>query len=162
MRREYAKRVKRVFTAYEPYSFGKLGSLGSATYMLIRQHDFPDTYEDHETLMQADHDRVVYWDHEHASRCFQEHTGSGHLESWARRASASAILKFLKDLLKADPDIKWTGFRILGSVHRGNGYPVWGLELFAKDPKSKTKVYSGQRAPNVKGGTSIFGGGYYA
>jgi hypothetical protein len=39
---------------------------------------------------------------------------------------------------------------LLGSVNHGSGYPVWSLQLFAKHPDSKTVVYTGEKAPNVR------------
>lgn len=55
-------------------------------------------------------------------------------------------------MLKADKTIAWSGYRVLGTVNRGNGYPVWTLEIFAKGPDSDTEVYTGQVAPNVLSG----------
>jgi len=136
----------------EPYRHGAMGSLGDASYMLLRQFNFPDTYapalDKHIT---ADHDRCMSWDYKHVSRCFEKHTGTGELglQDWLRRATDENVLAFLSDILKADTGVVWTGYRIMGTVHRGNGYPVWTLELFAKHPKSKTKVYTGSNAPNV-------------
>lgn len=136
----------------ETYVFGKLGSFGNAEYMLLRQFRFPYEYEVRERFLSADHDRCFMWDREHARRCFKEHTGMGEggFEHWVHAASNEAIMKFLKDVLKADASVTWTGYRILGTVNRSNGYPVWTLQLFAKCPKSKTKVYTGHVAPNVK------------
>ena len=63
-----------------------------------------------------------------------------------------------RSLLKADSEVKWSGFRVLGTVNPSNGYVVWSLGLFAKRRGSKTKVYSGERAPNVEGGGIQFQG----
>ena len=170
----------RVYTA-NPYQPGQLGSMGSGEYLLIRQHKFPDTYEEGEHHLLADSDRLFQWDHDHANRCFKEHTGTGSmgLEQWIRSASADNVLKFLVDILKAntvaggggwpptqwerlladEADLpKWTGFRVMGTVHRGTGYVVWTLEVFAKNRGSKTKVYSSERAPNIKDGGIQFHG----
>jgi hypothetical protein len=135
----------------EPFSFGELGSLGRANGMLIRQYQFPLQYESLDVLTSADHDRCRHWDHRHTERCFKEHTGTGDmgLAGWAGRAEPSKILAFVKDILKADPKTVWTGFRILGTINRSNGYPVWTLQLFAKHPHSITKVFSNSDAPNV-------------
>jgi hypothetical protein len=138
------------------YRTGCMESLGNAMYALIRQHDFPFEYDEKkDAYTSADHDRCFQWDYAHAKRCFKEHTGTGDMgfEQWVRNSHAEEVMAFLKDILKvADLDAKgvfghpvgdsgWTGFRILGTVHRGNGYPVWSLELFAKGKGSKTKVY---------------------
>jgi hypothetical protein len=120
--------------------------------MLLRQYQFPDTFEENEKHITADHDRCISWDSKHAMGCFKRHTGVGELgfESWLPRVDDVAIMAFLKDILKADPQVSWTGYRVMGTVNRGNGYPVWTLELFAKNPKSNTQVYTGPRAPNVR------------
>lgn len=122
--------------------------------MLLRQHKFPDTYDERDKLVSADHDRIQSWDWDHAKRCWQKHLGTGPLAigDWAKTASVERIMEFVKDALKLDSSVKWTGFRILGTVNRSNGYPVFSIQAFAKHPESKTKVYSGARAPNVKGG----------
>jgi hypothetical protein len=66
-----------------------------------------------------------------------------------RRAKDQQVIDFLVDVLKADKSVTWTGYRVLGTVNRSNGHPVWTLEIFAKDLKSDTEVYTGQDAPNV-------------
>lgn len=131
-----------------------MGSFGSARNKLIRQFRFPFQYEDAEKLIQADHDRMFEWDYAHARATFQHHmkTGELGLPGWARRATNEQVLALLKDLFKVDedcPGAKWTGYRITGTVNRSNGYPVYSLWLFAKRRGSKTKVYSGDRAPNT-------------
>jgi len=141
----------RVYTA-NPYRDGEMGSFGKASYMLLHQFQFHDMYDsDLDKLITADHDRCMSWDFKHARRCFEEHTGTGelHFETWSRRQSNEKVISFLKDILKANTSVEWTGYRIMGGVHQGNGYPVWTLELFAKHPKSDTKVYTGSDAPNV-------------
>ena len=80
-------------------------------------------------------------------------TGELGLAQWAKSAGNERVLALLKDLFKADenhPGVKWTGYRITGTVNRSNGYPVYSLWLFAKNRGSETKVYSGSRAPNVE------------
>ena len=136
----------------EPFRYNALGSFGNAEYMLLRQHNFPLEYYSNEKLHQADHDRMLMWDYEGFSRICREYFNSGELgiESFAQKASVEKIMSFLKDAFKADPLITWTGFRIMGTVNRSNGYPVFTLELFAKNPESDTKVYSGSSGANVK------------
>jgi len=138
--------MQRVLQA-QVYRPNALGSFGNAEYMLIRQHKFPDEYDPAlDKMVGWDHDRVMQQQHEHGRRCFKEHTGSGelHLDSWVEGATPKKVLDFLQDILKADPKVTWTGFRVLGTIHRGNGYPVWTLQLFAKHPDSKTVVHNGQ------------------
>jgi hypothetical protein len=121
--------------------------------MLMVQHQFPNTYDEtRDALTGADSDRISGWDYEHARRCCKEHTNSGDqgIGYWAQRQPPEKVLVFLKDLLKADPAKEWTGFRVLGTVHRSNGFVVWSLELFAKHPETDTPVYSGSCAPNVE------------
>lgn len=124
----------------ESYRFGAMSSLGNASYMLIRQHDFPAAYNpEMDTMIGWDHDRIMSHDYEHARRCFDQHlkTGELSLESWALQASPAEIIAFLQDILKADTKVAWTGFRILGTVNRSNGFPVWTFQLFAKHPESE-------------------------
>ncbi len=136
----------------EPYRPNELGSFGKASCMLLRQFNFPNTYNLHmDLLIQIDHDRCMSLDYEHASQCFKKHTGTGEggLADWLKEASDEAVIEFLKDILRAEPEVKWTGYRIMGGVNRSNGYPVWTLNLFAKHPDSETVVYTGPSAPNV-------------
>ena len=135
----------------EPYRDGEMGSFGNASYMLLRQFQFPHVYTKNDNLITADHDRCMSQDYEHSSRCFQEHTGTGELglQSWLNIATNEQVFAFLKDILKAEPLVQWTGYRIMGGVHRGSGYPVWTLQLFAKHTDSQTEVYSDASAPNV-------------
>lgn len=138
----------------QAYRFGAMGSLGDATYMLIRQYQFPHQYDPNQDKMVGwDHDRIMQQQHDHGRRCFTEHMGTGELglESWVRRTAPDKVIAFLRDILQADQNVSWTGFRVLGTVHRGNGYPVWTLQLFAKHPNTRTKVFSTENAPNVIG-----------
>ena len=138
----------------EAYRPGAMGSLGNARYMLVRQYEFPHYYDPAvDKIEHADHDRCFMWDHDHASRCFKEHTktGNGVLAHWVQSATVKQVFAFLRDILKVKehhPNVKWTGFRITGTVNRSNGYPVWSLELFSN--KSGVETYSGPLAPNVK------------
>ena len=143
--------MAKVYEA-EAYRYGAMGSLGDASYMLLSQYQFPDEYDsDRDKLTGWDHDRIMQQQYEHGTRCFEQHTGTGELglEGWLKRAEPEKVLAFLRDILKADPTINWTGYRILGSVHRGNGYPVYTLQLFAKHPESVTVVYNTENAPNL-------------
>lgn len=133
----------------EPFRFGAMGSLGNASCMLLRQWNFPAEYDhDRDQMHSADDDRLRSWDYEHDRACYKRHVNR-HMDSWAQSASPEQIMAFLKDVLKADPEVNWTGFRILGTVNRSNGYPVYSYQLFAN--VSGVPVYSGEHAPNVKG-----------
>jgi hypothetical protein len=145
------QRKSRVYIA-NPYRPRALGSLGDGAYLLIRQFNFPLEYSDQDKHVQADHDRCFMWDYKHASRCFKQHTGTGDLgfEQWVDSAKDEQVIAFLADILKATASVVWTGYRIMGTVNRSNGYPVWTLELFAKGPMSDTKTYTGPNAPNVR------------
>lgn len=133
-----------------PYEHDNLGSFGRAEYMLLRQFKFPNVYSrDVDQMITADHDRCYTWDYNHARRAFQKHVGGDmSLGSWVRTAPHKNVMDFLKDILLADSGVKWTGYRVMGTVNRSNGYPVWSLQLFAKVDKD-TEVYSGENAPNV-------------
>ena len=137
----------------EAYRYGAMGSLGNATYMLLRQWNFPNEYEQGKDIhVAADSDRLVSWNYKRTQECFEKHTLTRELgfEQWLEKASEEQVMSFLKDFLEADTKVQWTGFRVLGTVHRGNGYPVYTMELFAKHPSTKTEVYTGREAPNVK------------
>lgn len=142
----------------EAYRSNALGSFGNASYMLIRQHQFPCSYDENRDVMAGqDHDRILEQKYEHGRRCFTQHTGTGELafENWVTRATPEQVLEFLKDILEADNTVTWTGFRILGTVNRSSGYTVWSLLLFAKHPQTTTEVFDGKNAPDL-----IFGSRY--
>ncbi|MFA6295392.1 MAG: hypothetical protein WC666_03135 [Candidatus Paceibacterota bacterium] len=125
-----------------------MSSSGNGSMMLIRQFKFPDDYQDNEHHILVDHDRLCGQDCEKVYQCFKKHTGTGELglENWIRQASDQEILEFILELFSnfnLKVEYSWTGYRVVGSVHRGNGAPVWSLELFAKNPGSSTRVYSG-------------------
>lgn len=150
------KEVSNMVGVYpaKPYVSCCLGSLDRTAHMYLRQFQFPNVYDGKlDNKIMADSDRTFLWDHQHARRCFQQHTGTGELgfERWILSTTDKAAMEFLKDILKADESVEWTGYRVTGSVHQGNGYPVWTLELFAKHPESETQVYTGENAPNVRG-----------
>jgi hypothetical protein len=143
--------IQRVYQA-EAYRYDSLGSFGNASYMLIRQHQFPNVYDaDRDKFTAWDDDRVFQNDYEHARRCYTEHTGTGEmgLESWLRKTTPQQAIDFIVDMLKAERKVKWTGFRVMGTVNRATGYVVWTLEIFAKHPQSTTAVYDTESAPNL-------------
>ena len=143
--------MNKVFTARK-FQPNQMFSLGNASYMIIRQYNFPNTYEDNENHMTRDSDRVFQQKYEHAMECVKKHTrssGNLYLDSWLEKAKDTEVIEFIKEFLNADQNVQWTGFRILGSVG-GNGSNIYTLELFAKSPDSTTEVYSGREAPNVE------------
>ena len=137
----------------ERFTPGAMSSTSRTQNMLIRQFRFPLEYSHSDIIVTEYHDRCFERDYDHATRCFHRHLGSGPLSvsHWAREvASESHIMEFLKEFLKVDLNVGWTGYRILGCVNVSNGFPVWVFQLFAKHPESETKVYTGDNAPNIK------------
>ena len=145
----------------EPYTAGRLGTWGNASYMLLAQFDFPNVYEDgHESLIHRDSDRLQEADAMHTRvvlkrhRCgFTSFNGiEDHgFESWVRKQSKEPLLRFLIDLLKADTTTSWTGCRIT-ATSEGNGHTVFSFELFSRNPNGNTQVWTGEPAPNVLSG----------
>lgn len=143
----------------EAYRFGALHSFGNARYMLMQQYNFPDKYSNKDKIECADSDRIYSWDYQHACDVHNKYRGlpgDMGMESWLHQGKPEEVMAFIKELLKADPNVEWTGFRVLGTVNMSNGYTVWSYELFAKHPESNTAVFTGPNAPNVKGNESMF------
>lgn len=144
---------REVFKAYGPYGYGGLGSFDRTQYMLLAQHNYPAEYDDEkDKLTSADHDRLRVWNNRF-SEITKNHTGTGELglDSWVQKATPEKILAYLIEVFSADHDVPWNGYRVMGSVHLGNGYPVFSMCLFYKHPDSDTKTYSGHGwAPNVE------------
>jgi hypothetical protein len=134
-----------------PSRSSSLGSLGDANLMIVRQYNFPFTYENNEQHCSGDHDRIKQLDYDKAMACIKKHTGTGEmiLDTWFVGSTDEEVISFIKDYLQADQGVVWTGYRIRSSVHRRNGHTIWSLELFSKNPTSTTKVYSDLKAPNV-------------
>ena len=133
-----------------PYYFNCLGSLSKGEGVLLRQHEFPNDYDSStDKFTGADHDRLFQWDYDHSRDACKNafNTGEMYIQQFALTSSPASIMSFLKDILKADPSIEWTGFRILGTVNRSNGYPVFSLALFSN--QSGCITYSNDSAPNV-------------
>ena len=147
--------VRTVLVA-TPFKPMEMGSFGKAEYMLLRQHNFPYEYDEAkgDKHTHADSDRLSQWDYRHTAKAYERRRnlrGPGRMAGWALRSSPAEIMAFLIDVLKVAenyPGVKWTGFRILGTVNRSNGYPVYTYELFAKGEGSDTKTYSRSNAPN--------------
>jgi len=142
--------MRRVYPA-EAHRFGAMrSSFGDASGMLIAQHQFPVQFDqERDKLEELDHDLILNRDREHAIRCLTEYTGTGDLGigEWIRRSPPESVLAFLQDILKADQTVTWTGFRVLGTVHRTTRQALWTLEIFAKHPESKTPVFNTANAP---------------
>ena len=136
----------------EPYRDTELWSTGKASGMLVRQWKFPHVYDARERYISEDHDRLLEFHREHVRACLKKYQtgGPNNIGSWARwHDDDEEIFRFIKEVTKADPKTAWTGYRILGTISRGNGCVAWSLQLFVKLPDSKTEVYSGDEAPNV-------------
>lgn len=139
--------------ARSPYRLFNMGSLDKADHMLLRQYKFPYEYDetrDHHICEYHDRllENVVDF-----SKITLTHTGSGDMGigDWARAASPKRVIQYFIEAMNADRSINWTGFRVTGTVNRSDGKRVYSLELFAKHPKSKTAVYTGDGlAPNVE------------
>lgn len=141
--------MRKVYPA-EPYRYDAMSSLGNAAGMLIRQWNFPHEYDETKDLLDSmDHDRCVQQDYEHAMGTCKKHTGTGDMGIgyWVQDASPKKVIAFFVEMMKCDPEVKWTGFRLLGWVNRSNGFPVFHMSLFAN--RSKVEVYSDASAPNV-------------
>lgn len=141
---------KNIVMPAQPYRMGALGSHGNANYMLLRQFQFPSEYYEHEQIITMDSDRAYQWDYANFIESYREFNFTEtYFESSIRSMDEDQIISFLKKIMKADPKVKWTGFRIMGTVS-GNGHSIFTWQLFAKDPKVDTPVYSGDEAPNVR------------
>ncbi len=110
----------------------------------IRRFEFPlDTYSDNDKMLFGYSDRAISHDRDYISKCFQTHTDTGDqgFGKWSTNAKPEEIISFLRDFFKVNQSIKWTGFRIMGSVGC-DGYLIWTFELFWKNPFSNTTVSS--------------------
>lgn len=154
------------------YRSGAMGSLGDANNMFIGQFNFPAEYTDEDRVTQADSDRILSRDYDGFRKTLMKFVGSGEMAigSWIGgsmhgeiEATDENVMAFIKEALKVDlayPGVEWTGWQVTGTVHRGNGFPIYTLSLFAN--RSGVAVYSDQLAPNVEpscdgnGSCSIF------
>lgn len=137
--------------AYRPYA---MGSTGNAANMYIRQFNFPAEFDpDVDRIASADSDRLLSWDYDGFRKALQTHTGwgEGGIGEWVRKATDEEVMAFLKEVFKVDtahPGVEWTGYCVTGTVHRGNGFPIYTLSLFAN--RSGVAVYSDELASNVE------------
>ena len=121
--------------------------------MLVRQYQFPDTYDDElDVVLSMSMNQMLTQDPSRTTACLQEHAGTTPFISWVRSvATADEVLAFMQevmDVYELYPLMDWTGFRVLSFVGR-DGAEQWFLQLFAKDPDTDTAVYTGEAAPNV-------------
>ncbi len=135
--------MKRVFTA-RPYKIGEMWCRGNARYMIIRQYNYPDTYDDDEKVYTVDSDRKSNFN----EICKKHNTSEMQFDQFLEGPD-HAILAFIIDLLEIDQNITWTGYRVMGTVGE-NGHNIWSFGIFAKNPSSTTAVYSERIAPNVE------------
>ena len=141
----------------EPWRPNAMGSFGDAMYMILGQYRFPLHYDpERETVQVVDSDRVGPL---HLSECYARHLkpldeerSLGALHQAIPQLPGPVLVAYAVDVVKADPKRTWTGARVLGSVNRGNGYPVYSFEVFARDPEGDTQVFSGRTASNVQAG----------
>lgn len=135
----------------EPYRPGQMGAKGRANGMLIRQDKFPLSFiEGMDILKSWDSDRCYTNDLDHTVGCFVQYAhGEENFEAWAQVAPHDDVLRFVRDITKADRQVAWTGFRILGTVDRTTDHPVWTFQLFARHENAGFMVYSGPGSPNV-------------
>jgi hypothetical protein len=130
----------------EEYNINDLSSMGGrAEGMFIAQSKYPmHSYDKRDRIESADHDRLLQQNFTATQEIIKRHTGGGELDigNWAKKnkKSPGRVINCLKELLVADTNVVWTGYRILATVNRSNGYVVYTLELFAKHPESTTEV----------------------
>lgn len=148
----------------EAYDPSEMGSLGKASLMLLRQWRFPHRYNEErgDYVTSADHDRINSWgDRWKLANDLIPMDGNWKvgIERFITQFPTAKVFEFVKTAMidpKSDaPARDWYGFRILGTVRRDNGYPIYSLELFARGQTAKgnptrTPTYSGPFAPNVK------------
>ena len=120
--------------------------------VLVQQFNFPFTYEaDLDVLIGEDNDTLLKIKPKRTARCFLQHTeyDEKFLRKWLKDCSNEKVIDFIKDLIEADSEIEWTGYRILATINPSKGNTYWRFELFSKHPNSSTAVYTGELAPNV-------------
>ena len=115
------------------------------TRMLIDQIDFPirEYNEGLDTRLEwTSTDLQKIHGKNHFDLCCNRH-GVGSIEKWPLNVHSEQVMAFLKDLLWVPASVEWTGYRITGTTNPQNHEePIWIFELFAKHPRSATKVCS--------------------
>jgi|GEM_PF-4416606 len=123
--------------------------------VLVQQSNFPFIYDaDLDILIGKDNDTLLKIKPKRTDKCFLQHTENDEkfLRKWLTERPDEKIINFIKDLIEADSEVEWTGYRILAAINPSKGNTYWRFELFSKHPKSTTAVYSGELAPNVLSG----------
>jgi len=146
------------------YEYGDMSSSGQATRALLRQSKFPYEYDENlDSLIGEYSDRLhQFYGFDHWKKACKLIKSGRDMQGFLQYGKVKDIIPFLQFAMKADPDVKWTGFRILGGVNKATAYPYYIFQLFAKSPASKTKVYSSLRkAPNIKSYHEDYHEGYY-
>lgn len=151
----------RPVSVAEAYNPTEMSSLGKASNMLMRQFNFPAKWDDDKDVMiSVDSDRLLGWDYEGFRATLKKFVGTGEMAigAWVRQeyktgqeATDEVVMEFLKEAIKVGechPGVIFTGWRVTGTVHRGNGFPIYTLSLFAN--RSGVDVYSDESAPNVE------------
>ena len=143
--------MRDIFPAQERYNYGMMGSLGSATYMLIAQKAFPESYDEtKDKYWTADSDRILMWDYDHFCKIDEKYRKADGIwmgeELFFTSSDEKTIMEYLSEMAtvgnESNEKVKWTGFRVLGTVNRSNGFPIWSLSLFCKGKGSETKVHN--------------------
>lgn len=139
-----------IFVDYcEPYVSSNIGAFGTAKNMLIVQYNFPFEYDPNKDKIVSEYfDRMIMLDHGHVSRCLAKYDFSQlNLERRLRKSPAEVVFNFICELMKEESS-ECTGFRVVGTSGN-NGHLYLSFEIFKKGKDSKTKLYSGDNAPNV-------------
>ena len=119
--------------------------------MLIKQYNFPNTYEEKDKMYTAYSDRLESWDSDKFKSAVEKYYKNccpNSIHYGVKRNSNEENLKAIIDISNADKEISWTGYRVMGTVN-GQGWNVYTLQLFAKSPDTTTEVFSNNDAPNV-------------
>jgi hypothetical protein len=140
--------MKTVFMANNDYP-GATGSAGTGSYILISQYNFPYEYSNEDEIITQDHDHINNSHGDMLQTACTESFGNGEfgIGQFSRDAMPHNVMRFLKRVLRAEEGINWTGFRVMQTTNKNNGFPVFTLELFAN--KSGVNVYSGLSGPNI-------------
>lgn len=143
------KSDRNIVDLAQPYRENALGYFGSVDRMLLRQYRFPHKYSKAEKFISIDSDQADGWNHEYFGRIFGKSDIAGQtFEFWLRRESQEKLMVFLKKITRADLTIDWTGFRVMARIDF-NGGIIFTVQLFARNPDTSTRVYTGEDAPNV-------------
>ena len=138
-----------------------------AEYMVVAQYNFPyDFNREKDEISSADSDRCFMWDNEWSNKAPIIGTRQYGYEANLQTASGDDLIRLCQHMLgcgygchEKDPEKraaakaewmakKFTGARVLCTVNRSNGYPVYSFEVF--NNVTKVKTYSGEsRAENI-------------